>query len=42
MLQVARVAPRQLGESRDLVAGFLRSRLNADGGFQNRTGESDV
>jgi prenyltransferase beta subunit len=42
MLQVARLAPRQLGESRDLVAAFLRSCLNPDGGFQNRTGSSDL
>ncbi len=42
MLQVARLAPKQLGESRDLVAGFLRSHLNPDGGFQNRSGASDL
>ena len=42
MLQVARLAPKQLGESRDLVAGFLRSSLNPDGGFRNRAGESDL
>ena len=42
MLQVARLAPKQLGESRDLVAAFLRSCLNPNGGFQNRTGESDL
>jgi len=42
MLQVARLAPQQLGESRDLVAAFLHGHLNADGGFQNRTGESDL
>ena len=42
MLQVARLAPRQLGDSRDLVAGFLRERLNADGSFQNRDGASDL
>src|SRR5262245_65689978 len=42
MLQVARLAPRQLGESRDLVAAFLRERLNPDGGFQNRAGTSDL
>src|SRR5687768_8390645 len=42
MLQVARLAPKQLGESCDLVAAFLRSRLNPDGGFQNRTGDSDL
>ena len=42
MLQVARLAPTQLGESRDLVAAFFRERLNADGGFQDRTGTSDL
>jgi geranylgeranyl transferase type-2 subunit beta len=42
MLQVARLAPRQLGESRDLVAAFLRARHNPDGGFQNRAGASDL
>jgi prenyltransferase beta subunit len=42
MLQVARLAPQQLGESRDLVAGFLRARLNPDGGFQDRAGASDL
>src|SRR5262245_22890240 len=42
MLQVARLAPKQLGESRDLVAAFLRDCLNSDGGFQDRTGGSDL
>jgi prenyltransferase beta subunit len=42
MLQVARLAPTQLGESRDLVAAFLRGHRNADGGFQDRTGVSDL
>lgn len=42
MLQVARLAPRQLGESRDLVAAFLRARGNPDGGFQDRAGASDL
>lgn len=42
MLQVARLAPKQLGESRDLVAGFLHARVNPDGGFQNRAGASDL
>lgn len=42
MLQVARLAPRQLGESRDLVAGFLRGHINPDGGFRNRAGASDL
>ena len=42
MLQVARLAPQQLGESRDLVAAFLHQRLNPDGGFQDRAGQSDL
>jgi hypothetical protein len=42
MLQIARLAPRQLGESRDLVATFFREHLNPDGAFQDRTGASDL
>jgi prenyltransferase beta subunit len=42
MLQVARLAPKQLGESRDLVSAFLRDHLNPDGGFQDRAGVSDL
>src|SRR5579864_9205166 len=42
MLQVARLAPQQLGESRDLIAAFLHGRLHADGGFVNRAGTSDL
>lgn len=42
MLQVARLAPQQLGESSGLVATFLADRLNPDGGFQNRAGDSDL
>lgn len=42
MLQVARLAPKQLGDSRDLVVGFLRERLNPDGSFQNRAGAGDL
>jgi hypothetical protein len=42
MLQVARLAPRLLGDSAELVVGFLRGQLNADGGFRNRGGESDL
>jgi prenyltransferase beta subunit len=42
MLQVARLAPTQLGESRDLVAAFLHGCLNPDGGFQDRAGLSDL
>ena len=42
MLQVARLAPQQLGESRDLTAAYLRGRLNGDGGFMDRSGRSDL
>lgn len=42
MLQVARLAPKLLGDSTDLVTQFFRDRLNADGGFQNRAGQSDL
>jgi geranylgeranyl transferase type-2 subunit beta len=42
MLQVARLAPKLLGESRDLVESFLRSQINPDGGFRNRAGDSDL
>jgi hypothetical protein len=42
MLQVARLSPKQLGDSSPLVASFLRSRLNPDGGFADRTGASDL
>ena len=42
MLQVARLSPRLLGDSAGLVVDFLRGQLNADGGFKNRSGESDL
>jgi prenyltransferase beta subunit len=42
MLQVARLAPTLLGESRELVAGFLRRSLRPDGGFADRGGSSDL
>jgi hypothetical protein len=42
MLQIARLSPKQLGDSAELVAGFLRSQLNADGGFQDRSKNSDL
>jgi prenyltransferase beta subunit len=42
MLQVARLAPKLLGEAADLVADFLRGQLNDDGGFKNRAGASDI
>jgi hypothetical protein len=43
MLQVARLAPKLLGEeAAALVAAFLRSRQNEDGGFNDRAGNSDL
>lgn len=42
MLQIARLSPRQLGESAELVTGFLQSQLDADGGFRDRSGSSDL
>lgn len=42
MLQAARRAPHLLGESTALVAAFLRSQLNSDGGFSDRGGQSDL
>lgn len=42
MVQVARLAPTLLGESADLVIDFLRRAQNADGGFQDRAGDSDL
>ena len=41
-LQIARLAPKLLGDSADLVAAFVRGRLNPDGGFSNRAGGSDL
>ena len=42
MLQVARLAPRALGESSSLVEAFLRSQLAEEGGFKNRDGKPDL
>jgi hypothetical protein len=42
MLQVARLGPKLLGDSAGLVEKFLRSQLNGDGGFKDRTGKSDL
>lgn len=42
MLQVARLAPRLLGESAKNVEVFLRSQLADDGGFRGRAGDSDL
>lgn len=42
MLQVARLAPKSLGDARELVESFIRSQQNPDGAFRNRAGESDL
>jgi len=42
MLQVARLSPKLLGDSRELVESFVRSQINPDGAFCNRAGESDL
>jgi len=42
MLQVARLAPKLLGDSAESVAAFLLSLLNDDGGFGGRDGTSDL
>lgn len=42
MLQVARVAPKVLGEAGALVEGFLRSKLDECGGFVDREGKPDL
>lgn len=42
MLQVARLAPRLLGDSAALVAQFLRGEQHQDGGFRDRAGQPDL
>lgn len=42
MLQVARLSPKLLGDSAPLVRDFIESRRNADGGFNDRAGASDL
>lgn len=42
MLQVARVAPKLLGDSAPLISAFLRSRQHPDGGFLDRDGKPDL
>ena len=42
MLQVARLAPKLLGDSAQLVEKFFRSEQNSDGGFKDRAGQSDL
>lgn len=42
LLQVARLAPRLLGESAELVRRFLLRQQQPDGGFTDRSGRSDL
>ncbi len=42
MLQVARLAPQQLGESRDLVAAYLTHAFTDQGGVADRSGRPDL
>jgi prenyltransferase beta subunit len=42
MLQVARLSPKLLGDSADLVRDFLRSKLTPAGGFADRAGNPDL
>ena len=42
MLQVARLAPKMLGDSTELVRQFFVAQQNPDGGFRDRSGRSDL
>jgi prenyltransferase beta subunit len=42
MLQVARLAPKVLGEACELVSGFLRQQQTESGGFPDREGRDDL
>jgi prenyltransferase beta subunit len=42
MLQVARLAPRVLGDSAQLVESFVRGQWNGDGGVKDRSDASDL
>lgn len=42
MLQVARLAPKVLGDATALVASFLRQQMTAEGAFADRQGRSDL
>jgi prenyltransferase beta subunit len=42
MLQVARLAPKLLKDSAELVRDFLLRQFNEDGGFADRNGRSDL
>lgn len=42
MLQVARLSPKLLADSAPLLDQFIRGQMNADGGFNDRAGASDL
>ena len=42
MLQVARLAPRVLDDATELVAAFIKGQQNPDGGFRDKSGNSDL
>ena len=42
MLQVARLSPKLLGASAELVRAFILRQQNEDGGFKDRSGTSDL
>ena len=42
MLQVARLAPKLLGDSTELIRAFFLRQQNLDGGFKDRAGNSDL
>ena len=42
MLQVARLAPKVLGEAADSVTAFLRGQIHPAGGFKDRGGNPDL
>ena len=42
MLQVARLAPRLLGDSTDLVRNFFRQQLTPEGAGRDRAGRPDL
>jgi prenyltransferase beta subunit len=42
MLQVARLSPKLLADAAPLVADFIRTQMNPDGGFNDRAGASDL
>jgi prenyltransferase beta subunit len=42
MLQVARLAPKLLGDSSGLVRDYVHGQFHPDGGFRDRSGHSDL